>query len=634
MPSNLEARDLISGFASKVEALDWQDNGSGSGNEPEKPFMMMFLGEGSYVSCPQVAKRLERRWPQYAENMVFVGVGHEGDNFIYHVLDSVSGKVKPSAKSIGDLATELFSADSVFRSTNQLLVYYVLDTSVLAGLDEFAWWCKNVTRLCDDLNFGILDPKEMLFMLIREGVEDFERASRIRTHFAKNGIMPNARGAITVTVISSRLNNHAFLPGWESAYDIITAMVAVSDNPRPEVTSKLFYPGTQTVAYARMERPVREIGQVVCNGLISFLDGHRKTSRSIDIRSESTLSRLGITANRTFSVFDDYVDQQLVPHFPSSEQLAYYPRKEPSEVGDLKAVSERELNDITLGSWDATLQTMIDSSIHEVSHSVGIQDIWKSSITRGLYQNFSSDELKLLAENLNSLKQNIGMPDEPSGNSPVLESATARLRCELSSNALTRDIYFDALAEAGEQAKEFVEAWSALVRSCERLHKIRDDEVRTKRVTEFYASMTQDFIDHNQRLLMDDFDNLHSERELVDFFNRWFDGLLKSNEVFRMAFEDELRRRLDYGGNELDSQETIRRILTGDGVVTYFNANFNMDTLQQAMLIRVKSKLADAMRTYMPEDTYFYDTGQGISAETLITYVLTTENLESTVEEA
>ena len=631
----LTAERLVELFEARLAKIERADDESARGEEPSYPFMVLFLGEESAKNCPGIAARIASLWPQYASDMALVSVNkmeaNGGFEYVQYVFDgqaAFSGE-SCSPENVSKAVTKLFSATGGhFKNRSSLFVYCVFDTSAAASASECKEWIDALPAIRDELGLNILDPRTMLFTFVDESPAHHSVSSDIRKYFSGPDLVAGEDG-LSVLLLSNRLYDNSFLDDWSSCHNIVVACMALSNSGDSHVRAVLFSRGFETVGYARMEKPTRAIGTVVVSTLLSWL---ARSSGEVphDLLDDPELpARLGITKDGTVAVLDEYVNVHLAKtRLPKLEQLTSFPRRTMDDHGDISKMSFAAFDAMTMGAWRAFIDGIIADDIEGAKQSYQLNNAWREAYAKSLHQEFSLRELIYLADNKDKLRSLFGASKAWDGYGPVLTASVDLLRYQLSSQSEVIELLLDELERQGENAKVFVSAWDALVQSRLALHDVDDYDTRTRYVSEFYKHTMQDFIDRKGNEVGSTFEILGRVDELASFFEGLIDQVIEFDSVFTSSFEVELKKRLEYSSNAEDTQKTIREILSGSGIVTYLRtvSPLGLESLS-AMLYRKGSKLQQYMTNVLPEDTFFYNTGQGYAAETLRVYRIESTNL-------
>ena len=75
MDTNVSISDLIQYFDEKLRKIDCRRIGDNIGKEPQFPMLIMFMGENAIEVFSEVYTRLVQFWPQYQNELIFLGIG-------------------------------------------------------------------------------------------------------------------------------------------------------------------------------------------------------------------------------------------------------------------------------------------------------------------------------------------------------------------------------------------------------------------------------------------------------------------------------------------------------------------------------------------------------------------------------
>lgn len=626
METVITIQNLIQYFENRIKQIESHSMGSTVGSEPQYPMLVVYLGQEAINSHQTIASNLFQVWPQYQQEIRFLGVKGTGNNQGYLEMIFKNGKVSTNNiedNAVGDTISALFGTKTHFSDRSKLFVYFILDTTSFTDPSEFEEWVKKISDVKTSLGINMLDVLDMLIVLLNENFSRQETSNQIRnmlsSYYDKRSLYSNS----SILVLSNRRSDNAILEDWNICYGIISAIIEISNNKDARITGNLFNYTIITASYAREEKPSSKIGQIMVKELIDILaeEGTHKNINSFD--DESLRSKLGLTKDGTLVVLDQYAEKNLLPLLPDEKQLELFPRRDYKDHGWMVDLSERDFNELTLNAWECYLNQTVKHARDKVNMDSSTRNRWIEEYSGILLAGFSTEELVYLSNHISEVKKMLETTRKPSSEVKVLRSAIARLKYMLSSDSELIEIFTKIIVDRGEQARIFREAWAKLIQSRLSVFAIRD-----KNITMFYEKKARNYFDFHENELRDSFKHIADMDGLRIFLEEALNKIIDSDPVYSAPFEEELESRLSEDALVTDAKQYIRKKLTGEDVYTYFQSNFNFgQPLLSAILLKTGTPLYNNLYTNLPPTTYYYDTGQGNAAESLVVYEVTKQNL-------
>lgn len=631
MSTTLTIKSLIEHFENQLYRIDQQNLGDIAGKEPQFPQLVIYLGGNAREAHPAISSGLLQIWPQYQSELKFLWVQANGGALAYSQLPCDGDQPESiSEEGVREIVSSLFGTKMHFTDRSKLLIYYVLDTTSFVSEEDFTAWLPRIRQIKDMLCTSSTDVMDMLYLLLNENLNRQKTAARIRNclsgFYQGNGVRQTVDN---VLLLSNRRNDNAILEEWDICYKILSASIVLSNNADTEIVSDFFCNAVMTASYAREEKPMPQIGQVVVTGLIEELS---KAGPQADLRlldDPQLPEKLGLTKQGTLSMLDQYAETTLYAMLPTEAQLELFPRRDDAAQMALYALSAREFNDYTMGSWVQYLARVAGSIREKISQDSSARAAWQERYKEQLVTNFSREEIIYLSTHLQDVAQLMSASKTPSQEAQVLTAARDQLKHMLSSDSELLQIFLSTLQEQGRISQEFSDLWNGLIKSVRKMHPVRDTTIVT-----LYDRKVRDFYDRRGSELFSGFTAMHNTDELTTFLTSTLDHIIDSNELFASAFEDELESRLNEEALPIDAKQYIRKKLTGNDVHVYLQTNFALgDPLISAIFLKVGTPLYKNLFNNLSPTTYYYNTGSSNTAESLVVYQVSAENLVNGEEE-
>lgn len=620
MAKNFEISSLIDYFAEKVQQIDNRSLDGAAGNTPQYPMMIILLGDDSINSFVRISQRLFQLWPQYTDEIGFLGVKRQDKSFQCFKLSQNSGSImetKVEQDEVCGFVSSLFGTDKHFKDRNKLLIYYVINTSGFGSASDFADWMLFKKGFIGSLDMDTIDMLDMTVIYLNDTIGSARRIA----NDVRNKVLECLNDLNSTVLLSNRRNDNAILSDWICCDDIVASLIAVSNSQRTAVTSTVFSAGGFTAGYCREEKPTRVIGQVVVQQLIEYLSDNNLGEYE-DVTQDSKINqKLGLSEDKSITIIDQYCDEYASKQLPTPEQLMLFPRKTTDAVYDIESLNERDFNEITMSSWECYLESLADRIMNEVKKNSDLQKSWRTEYSEIISSNFTINELLWLKEHIPFIENKLCGSEVVTGNMDVLSAAKLRLRLTLSS--LLSDQFVKVIAECGDAAASFINAWKEIHDSLRTLHKIGDENL-----VSFYERKMRTFFDRNGNDLISNFKAVTNVDELIAFLKGAINSIIDSDPVFTARFETELASRLNADMRSAAAEEYISGKLSCVGVPLYYQANFNTGApVASCVLLKTNTELYKSLERDFSNATYFYNTENGSSAESIYVYALSKENI-------
>lgn len=624
MSTTLSIQNLIQHFEDRLHQIDRQNIGDIVGKEPQFPQLVIYLGNDAINAHQEVSYSLLQMWPQYQMELKFLGVNMaEGLAFSELTCDS-DQLTSISEDGVKEIASSLFGTKMHFRDRSKLLVYYVLDTTSFRNKDDFLVWLSSISKIKQLLCSDPSDVMDMLVVLLNENLVRQKTATQIRnclsTYYTGSYIRKTVNN---ILILSNRRSDNAILEDWQICYKMVSAIIALSNNSDTHVTASIFCNSVLTARYAREEKPISQIGQVVVRNLLGELADSIPQSDPKLLDDPRLTEKLGLTPNGTFSMLDQYAESSLYTLLPTEEQLELFPRKDSSVQTSMGAMSAKNFNEYTMDAWNQYLASIATSAQEKVAMNSAVRQGWSEEYRNILVRAFNKEEILYLADHIDDVAGIMAKTRIPVQDAKVLDAAKDQLKYMLSNDPQLIEVFVNALRHQGSVALEFTQAWNALLKSRRRIFDVRDANMAA-----FYERKVRNFCDRRGTDMCTSFSALHDTDELLKFLKSALEDIIDSDDIFSAAFEDELECRLNEDALPTDAKQYIRKKLTGNEVCTYLQTNFDLgEPVVSAILLKIGTPLYKNLYSNLAPTTYYYNTGSSNSAEALVIYEVSEENL-------
>ena len=624
MTTTLNMHNLIHHFEERLRQIDRLNLGDETGKEPQFPQLVIYLGKDASNAHAAVSSNLLQTWPQYQDELKFLCV-QKTDNLAYFEMPIGSEQCNPlSEDGVREIASAMFGTRMHFADRSKLLVYFVLDTTSMQNLDDFISWLPAINSVKQLLCSDSTDLLDMLCLLLNENLVRQKTAAKIRDYLSGFYTNKEIRKTVSnVLLLSNRRSDNAILEDWEIGYKIVSAIIALSNNDETQVTKNIFCNSVLTASYAREEKPIAQIGQVVVSNLLTSLAENIPHTDPKLMDDPKLSNKLGLTKTGTFTMLDNYAEMNLYSLLPSEEQLELFPRRDANAQTEMSMMSANAFNEYTMGAWNQYLAEIARTAQEKVAMNSAVRQSWSDEYRKILVNTFNKEEILYLVDHIDDVAEILGNTRLPSNDAKVLTAAKDQLKYMLSSDEKLIQIFVNALRQQGQVASDFTQAWNTLLKSRRQIFGVRDANMAT-----FYERKIRNFIDRRGSEICTEFTTIHNTEDLIKFLQDVIEDVIDSDEIFSAAFEDELESRLNEDALPTDAKQYIRKKLTGSGVYTYLQTNFALgEPVVSSILIKIGTPLYKNLYSNLAPTTYYYNTGSSSAAEALVIYEVSKENL-------
>lgn len=617
---SLSCKDLIAYFTSKMNNASYLENGISIGKEPNYPMVVFFLGSEAIKGYAELSDNLFQIWPQYQDGILFLGVEKDSESFV-RIRRENTNIVKDSVRKedVSRLVEGLFSGETPFASTERLLVYYVIDTSAFFDEQEYDE-LYNLREKAEE-SIGVIKSRilDMLIILLKENQGGNLVGNYVRNKLSEYDFSDREHAVKGILVLSNISEDNKMLPSWGVAYRIASSVIVLSNNSDSRVTADLFSGMVFTAGYARVEKPTSDIANVIVKNFVERFT-NKSTGKKADyiLQDKDFNEKISLDENGMLKILSDYVAGISGDMIPTPDQFNLFPRRS-SEHTDLSVLTVKDFNNETMGAWGCYFGNILG----KMAPSRDIVENWKEEYKKLLRGAFSLEERIALSEQLSEVEKRLRDVKDVSDQTGITRAAEDSMRYSIVNNDKFMSPFLDSIKEEGDGASQFIASWKQFLQSRLQLFSVRDENLES-----YYKKILQDYLDTHEEKVFEDFEEVQNLTQLKDFFESKLKEIYLSNEVLSDSFEIELGERLKDQDEEVDVQHYITDKLTGDDFHRYLSVQFSLgEPVLSAILLKQDGSSLYASLKDVNENTYFYDTGDGNSAESVVIYRVTPENL-------
>lgn len=607
----MTSAELIRFFESRIAEREQRGFASGTGDRPYAPVLVAYLGEAAHRHAA-LKQALFRLWPQFCGEICFLALGGV-ENKYSRPPEGDEGSVELAASQVSSAITALFGAETHFENPGCLNVCFVMQTDDFTHVADYDRWVDRIRQFRRKL--WDIEARAVLVVLLNEDFVGRHRSvaqeirKRLGAYSAGDGSLLPVN---SVYLLSNRRSDNAILGSWDDCSHIVASIMAAS-NSRGIRVGQDEERRVYTVGYAREEKPLHSIAQVVVHRVIDALTGMMGGDEA---RMDSgVFGKLGITEQGTLRLLDDEADRLDLP------ELEIFPRRDNIDR-DVYALSADSFDELTMGSWRAYLEALLETALRRAR---GDADTLRRRFEKALDSAFGVGELLSLYRREASIREML-RPRKPSQSENALSYARAYLRYRFSSDEALAAHFWQAIRYLGTEAEQAATFWSELVES-----KQNDFADADGSVTKFYSHVCQSYLDRHSDSLRKKAREAHTCSELRKLARDVVCGVIESDGIFGAGFEEELKARMRFIGRELDVRSYIQSRLTGESVKVYLRPASALDAPQHSiLLLNTETALRQALEKTLADgggQYDYYNTGSDATAEALNIYALSTAQL-------
>ena len=605
------------------------------GEEPRYPMIICYMGEVSEDAYYDISSELYQLWPSFHEHILHVGIDYkEDDNALSYKLLSKEGSRAVSETELLRSLNLLHDEDSGFESVDRINIYFIMNSSNVLTLDEYLKQL-GLYRLIKE-RLKNITSKDMLFLLLSEGLDRTSVSIKIKNHLAKyyEEEDHNVYKMDSVFIISNKRSDGHIVRNFEKMYSIISYVIAQSNQKTDAHTVSMLYSGgLKCVSFSRVSKPMDDMSLVIIQNFLRRLREHNQRKPSTQLPGEKRLRELaGISEEGVFKCIEDYIKSHEGEYELTEEFLEYFPRKH-MDTADISKLSYEEADELTMGTVSGYISSLV-SKVLGMFATQGVPELVEN------YRNYinksckSKEELLELRDNIETLKRlTTGNSDRFIGNAGIIDVVSKRLTYELSDNRSLREKLFQVIEDEAKKSQSFERSFEELVNALDEVRNVSDESVKA-----MYGNIAERYIYDNLESLNEEFRKLRSDEEFYIFAKRHIEEIVKSHAIFGLNFEDELRERLNKNDDPTYIDNWLYSRLTSiDEVPIYLKSSFGtFNPLGSVFSLRTDTRLSDYIKrllTGTDKTTYYYNTRSNSYAIAMEIFKVERSNLISQEEE-
>ncbi|HAG13427.1 MAG TPA: hypothetical protein DCG49_06145 [Ruminococcus sp.] len=510
------------------------------------------------------------------------------------------GQLPDADRQLSTEIRTLLQTKQKFRNLAVILYFEIVQTGQFASLEAFQAYYEQYLAYQYDDNHTV---SRMMFVIHDAPVDDpdqrriaAEILQYVRTVCAKTH---------HVVVLSSQLGGGAEIaPEDPARYAAAASLIALTDiDAAPNFYSKLFdieHPSVLTLGRVYHEKPFRLIAVFTVHALIQNISSHFSDANA-DAVSADDLKKAFCPQTR-FALLEQYYEAAKEV-LPQEDCMRYLPYQD-TDNNYLDAIGD---------FWEAFFQENFVRRLQEKADEQ--YELIRSCFLDQLMQTFTHQQLAFLNRR----------PDVMERFWSSLKTGTLRLGQPDYQKAVAavKSFYVDYVTEKLEQdMQKILESANTVSILLEqfrtRMHDIvfsaSANEPMSESVSRYYdVSAVRPYVTEHWNQIRLDFSLLQNQEcevreSLLNLLQKYADEIIRSGDIYRASFEDELQERMNNDGlnDQIVTQSsravtTVTDYLMGTGMRQIFLPDMNPEELLEIYLIPQQAKYLDIVKQRLQE---------------------------------
>ena len=590
--------DLKKGVEETLRQLG-QANHLSQGVSPDNPLIIFFYGKDDIAAYHTIASYLGNIWPQYRTDIYYISIKLTGSSYTLYQLTSEGKRILDDIR-FDELVLRPFEQETLFANKASLNMPFICWSQDFEDIAAYKQYLHVMEKLKEQVQLSLADKtlRTPLFILGNESRTYRETFQAICQSLKDFSIEEHV--ADTVFLLSNHVQGGTILSGYQRHYQALAAILAITNYQGQHY---YLHGKVVTSAYQRREKPFEEISQVLLSQLLIRMDQ--------ELWSDSFGDEAGVRG-RFEKVLSSSLQGIKTPAIFET-MLQALPRRDSGLLSDLSHKTASQLNDLTMGIFDAYLSNLAKETVADSS-------VFREQIEFTLNDKLIRKDWLSLESQLVQISHALESMEEPGATIKAQAYADGKYRQQVL--LASKQFLSDLIVDKAKKIRDFKTIFQAYLDDLTILPTIRD----------------QGLVDHYQRQFATfwsnqdyrkEFQSLYTDEQLSDFIIGVIGDLVKAIPVLSQSFEDELAVRWQQtqqqGGNLF---QTIYNDFSQNNQI-FFNPNSTLTKGDTIILINNQQHQA-SFAQYLHQhikDAVYYDTANGNMAEVVTFYSLSDYHL-------
>lgn len=527
-------------------------------NKPQNPILMVYCGNNIASMDAVILDSMRSVWKNKVE--AIQKVRFDGEKFRAFSDDS-----EIDAFGIGELVDKMQSTDDCFVNVNQTLIFVIHDAKDYDHISDFEKSYKNVKKLTEAN--GMFSAMVVSIVLLDESAKGMAFAKDIR-HFFFNGLnsADYDKEYSKTVILSNRLKNGTLLVNEREKenYKFLGNLFVILNNKMNDgmVPLHTIFASQNamfvTAAHSVLNRPNKEICDVVLNTMISWLDANISGGGTKSGGEWSIPQILDALKLNNQNYIEYYFGKNIANFLPKENLLRSLPRRD--YVGDLLSYSYNQFDRETMGSFRSFYKDYYESKLQNENASV--LDAFEKDFEAFIQERIPSDVAirALTPVNIDHILEAI-IIGEPDGNRPVLEY-------------MKQKALYDFWKDAREICEKKLE---------ERRDHANKDHFLVQKIWNCFQNMS--FGSENENLSVYYGDLM--KNALKDYAGKTMNDALNRDDITEDTILDAIKETIF----EIFHQESIFASPLAEELVTRMGTNVDIEQMINSLVSNIQNKM-------------------------------------------
>lgn len=534
------------------------------GGSPFYPVCIFLAGEKAFANFEELRDKLKLFWPAYSDVIRFFYINDFAVSDVTNISCIDMNSAKCNMVNLIEEINSMYNESNTMQSSSRLLAYFVYDSSDLKNDNQI----QSLFSTFDLVENALLDTGYELMLailhLLNEGCKGI--ASEIKKKL-KDGY---SRERVSNFILSNRFKNKKTLtPMNDDRYRLIASLIALSNDGRHD--GDVFNNGAiLTLKYSKLEKDYDTMAIAVVETLLNHVYNLKYNT---DFRTEFSIPDdmtflLGLSDDCKFEELENIVKSKDIN---LGTLLQYLPR-ECEERLDSEInirMTEREIDNLTLGGWSALVHVLSDNIVSEVNETA-LRNRVKDSYRTFLIQNMNVYQLAFIKNNYRSIEENINNnvirwnPDDR-----LCDKMSQVLFHYVATNPRSGEVFMETLREVSDKASKCVDIINRLLGELATIPKPKDvklyelisNEVCKYLVGNLNHRIEKLFCTVDEGTILNEIDSILEDITQLSVFGSDMFGLVqKMISEGEAEASDYIWRKLHYGLSNRQYMSTITEL--------------------------------------------------------------------------
>lgn len=439
-------------------------------NLPFHPVVIVYFDEKTAKKVNQgLYDTIKSVWPRYIEKVrcIRISINEITDYDEIIVNDVISG----DRLNLTDVLDDIYQ-DNQMVNLNKIVFNCIVDSSLFNSIDIMNRYNDCIRSISDIIDN---DGLWTFYYLLDERIGRKRGATYIKENLADS----EKKGNTVSVILSNKLQSNAVISKNDERDKMVGSLITVSNTV--DRINDFFTNKVLSVQYIKLEKNNAILSHAIISGIITKIMNRCET-----YDNSMVLGKIGLVPGATFDLLSKYVEEYIRYRNIRLETIIdNLPRRRECIGMEITRNSTTlEIDEITMGSWTATLDSLPYDFIDFISNNRIYAD-YKDY----LYANFNIFELDYIYSHYESICDEINRHfTYVDKGTPIGRIWTIIILNHIAQNKEVNKPFFDAIKDAAHRGDECV----AKLKQLRSENYVADDDI-----SNYYKTMTERFLDDN-----------------------------------------------------------------------------------------------------------------------------------------